>query len=138
MATPDYAAELKDLDGRRSRNLKKWDQNEQSIGRAREAATKFAAKLETDLIMTKGFHEHADDLYAKWRPLADEIIKLQAEIKTAKGDKAKVAELEKKIAPLHKKAATVRAQIQKNIDRAVDTLKQIAGRVDKMLSLAKG
>lgn len=135
MATPDYKAEKKDLDAKRGRNAQKWPEFEKEIAKGRDAAAAFADKLDTDLVMVKGFHEHADDLYAKWQPMADEIIKLQADLKKAKGKADKEAELAQKIDALHGKAKGLRQQITKNVDKANIHLKKVAAKVEKLHAL---
>ncbi|MEL6220262.1 MAG: hypothetical protein AAFR79_17665 [Pseudomonadota bacterium] len=138
MAIPDYKAEKKDLDGKRGRNAKKWPSFEKAVEDGKAAATQFVDRLQTDLIMIKGFHEHADDLYEKWAPMAEQLIKLQADLKKAKGNTKKAEELNGKIDALHKKAKGVRDQISKNVEKVNAHLQKTDGRITKIKSLLKG
>lgn len=137
MATPDYKAEKKDLDKRRSGNDKKWVAIEGVIKKGEAAANAFAEKLNADHTMVMGFQERADRLYDQWKPLAEEAIKLQAQLKKAKGNAGKEAELTGKIDDLHGQAGPIREEIQKNIERARAFLKEAEVRVKKMESLSK-
>lgn len=107
MAVEDYTKLNKKALDVRKNNKKTWDGAKKDLTAGRGKLKSYDAKIRDLLIKVKGLQTHATDVYAQWEEIANQILDLQ---KVAKADKTRAAEIEKKIAPLHKQAQVFREQ----------------------------
>ena len=106
------------------RDVQKWTKDNKALQKTQTELTEktrkklLAAedKLRKDSILWKGYYAHLYQLNAEFEKLATPVIKLQDDLKAAEKakNKAKIAELKKKLAPEEKKLDAAVDKFTKN------------------------
>lgn len=116
-------------------DVRKWTSDSKALEKKQTALTEKTRKkltaaedaLRKDSILWKGYYTHLYQLNAAFEAMAGPAIKLQDELKQAEKakDKAKIAELKKKLAPEEKKIAALEKKFTKNYNEMAEVVRRM-------------